>query len=66
MKADNGFQDNYSVVVASGTWLNLSQPATAEGHRARLITAVVFISAILSMLDICDGRLTHADAPVSI
>lgn len=21
MKADNGFQDNYSVVVASGTWI---------------------------------------------
>lgn len=21
MKADNGFQDNYSVVVASGTWV---------------------------------------------
>lgn len=22
MKADSGFQDNYSVVVASGTWMN--------------------------------------------
>lgn len=27
MKADNGFQDNYSVVVASGTWKTLTLPS---------------------------------------
>lgn len=26
MKADNGFQDNYSVVVASGTWITDCPP----------------------------------------
>ncbi len=33
MKADNGFQDNYSVVVASGTWifsLSVFCPVTTE------------------------------------
>lgn len=38
MKADNGFQDNYSVVVASGTPL---EPGSQDDEGSRLIDSVL-------------------------
>lgn len=35
MKADSGFQDNYSVVVASGTWIySIHTPCMYNGNLA--------------------------------
>lgn len=58
MKADNGFQDNYSVVVASGTWITDCPPsfpppsnvssATPSASRDTLLSSHTFSWAFLS------------------
>lgn len=42
MKADNGFQDNYSVVVASGTWI-IDCPSVFPSTLKRVLSNSAFV-----------------------
>lgn len=66
MKADNGFQDNYSVVVASGTRDAFLLPHITQrerrSHRARLVLIIYTSSCFMvhSSVTCCTGILTFS------